>query len=146
MKPSIKDKSMPRKGSVWDLKYSCSSHQRQITLRKACLHSSRAGRAVTGGKRKNPVKTITAVEPKPHYPTAAFTASRPSPSPKKKKKVKFLQSGIYLFQPLDGVHVPRGFVFFGPKCRICFSEYFHQVFKLLSMVGIEQTCLLSMSD
>lgn len=41
---------------------------------------------MTGGKRKNPVKTITAVEPKPHYPTAAFTASWPSPSPKKKKR------------------------------------------------------------
>jgi len=41
---------------------------------------------VSGRKRKNPVKTITAVEPKPHYPTAAFTASRPNPSPKKKKK------------------------------------------------------------
>lgn len=43
---------------------------------------------MTGGKRKNPVKTITVVEPKPHYPTAAFTASWPSPSPKKKKRRK----------------------------------------------------------
>lgn len=41
---------------------------------------------MTGGKRKNPVKTITVLEPKPHYPTAAFTASWPSPSPKKKKR------------------------------------------------------------
>lgn len=120
------------------------SHKRQITLRNFSLHSSRAGRAATGQERKNPVKAITAVWPKPHYPTAAFTASHP-PRSTHTKKVKFFQSGIYLFQALDGVRLPRGFVFFGPWCRICFSGNFHQDFMLVSAVQTEQTCLLSMN-